>query len=123
MILIALIAIAVADQAAELRIIDETQRAMVGRADVAGLEGITHPRLRINAPGGRVLDRETFFRNMRSGAIGAEAFTRTPETVSVTADIGIVMGRESFTPTAASELGRDLRVPPATAPLHQHLCP
>ena len=43
---------------------------------------------------------------MRGGQIGSEAFERTVESVTVSGDLGIVMGNEVFTPTAASELGR-----------------
>jgi len=43
---------------------------------------------------------------MRSGEIAAEGFERTPEEVSISGDVAIVMGREVFTPVANSELGR-----------------
>jgi hypothetical protein len=86
--------------------VDEAQRAMVAAADISGLERLAHPHLRINAPGGRVLTREQFLANMRSGEIAAEGFERTPEDVSISGDVAIVMGREVFTPAANSELGR-----------------
>ena len=82
------------------------QRAMVAASDVATLERLAHPSLRINAPGGRVLTREQFLTNMRSGEIAAERFERTPEDVSISGKIGIIMGRAMFTPAASSELGR-----------------
>ena len=34
---------------------------------------------------------------MKSGAVAGEAFVRTPESVTISGDIGIVMGRERFT--------------------------
>ena len=43
---------------------------------------------------------------MRNGQIGAEEFERTVESVEVSSNVGVVMGRETFTPTAQSELGR-----------------
>ena len=86
--------------------VDEQQRAMVAASDVSGLERLAHRNLRINAPGGRVLTREQFLANMRSGDIAAEAFERTAEDVSISGNIGVVMGRETFTPAASSELGR-----------------
>ncbi|HEU4940010.1 MAG TPA: nuclear transport factor 2 family protein [Candidatus Eisenbacteria bacterium] len=86
--------------------VDEQQRAMVAASDVAGLEGLAHRNLRINAPGGRVLTREQFLANMRSGEIAAESFERTPEDVSISGNVAVVMGREAFTPVATSELGR-----------------
>jgi len=85
---------------------DERQRAMVAASDVHGLERLAHPNLRINAPGGRVLSRGQFLANMRNGEIAAEAFERTAEDVSISGNIGIVMGHEIFTPAPKSELGR-----------------
>ncbi len=79
---------------------------MVASSDVLGLERLAHPGLRINAPGGRVLTRERFLGNMRSGLIAAEAFERTAEDVSINEDIAVIMGRETFNPVATSELGR-----------------
>lgn len=79
---------------------------MVAASDVAGLERLAHPNLRINAPGGRVLTREQFLANMRSGEIAAEGFKRTAEEVSISGSVAVVMGRETFTPAASSELGR-----------------
>ena len=74
--------------------------------DLAGLEALAHPNLIINAPVGHVLTRDRFFANMRSGEIAAEQFTRTPETLRITGNVAIIMGRETFTPVASSELGR-----------------
>src|SRR5687767_13033025 len=75
---------------------DERQRAMVAGSDVAGLERLAHADLRINAPGGRVLTREPFLANMRSGQIAAESFERTAEEVSISGNIAVVMGSETF---------------------------
>ena len=86
--------------------VDDQQRAMVAASDIAGLERLAHPNLRINAPGGRVLTREQFLANMRSGEIAAEGFERSAEEVTITGNIAVVMGREVFTPAAGSELGR-----------------
>lgn len=94
-----------ADPAAVLAV-DERQRAMVAGADIAGLERLAHPDLRVNAPGGRVLTREQFLANMRSGEIAAEAFERTPEEVRINGNVAVVMGGERFTPAPNSELGR-----------------
>ena len=86
--------------------VDDRQRAMVAASDVAGLERLAHPDLRINAPGGRVLSREVFLTNMRRGEIAAERFERTAEDVTIDGKVAVVMGREIFTPVATSELGR-----------------
>jgi hypothetical protein len=95
-----------ARDAASLRAADAAQMRAVADGDIAALEALAHPDLRINAPTGRILTHGTFFAAMRSGAIGAEAFTRAPEDVVIVGDVGAVMGGEVFTPTAASDLGR-----------------
>lgn len=86
--------------------IDEQQRAMVAAGDAAGLARLAHANLRINAPTGRVLTKEAFLASMASGGIGAEAFERTAEDVSISGLVAVVIGRERFTPTAASDLGK-----------------
>lgn len=91
---------------AALAKVDLAQKEMVAKADVARLAALAAPGLTINAPTNRVLTREPFLAMMRDGRIGAEDFTRTIERVTVDGDVGIVMGSEVFTPTAASELGR-----------------
>ena len=92
--------------------VDEQQRAMVARGDSAGLERLAHRNLLINAPGGHVLDRDHFLANMRNGEIAAEGFERTAEEVKITGDIAVVMGHETFTPVATSELGRTFGAKP-----------
>lgn len=93
------------DDAAALARLDMDQKAMVARADLEKLAALSAPELLINAPTGRVLTREQFLAMMRDGRIGAEDFERTVESVKVSGDIGIVMGREVFTPSPKSELG------------------
>jgi hypothetical protein len=92
--------------------VDEQQRAMVAAGDVRGLATLAHPNLRINAPGGKLLSREQFLTNMRSGEIAAEQFQRTAEDVTISGNVAVVMGRELFTPVANSELGRTFGAKP-----------
>lgn len=92
--------------------VDERQRAMVASGDAAGLARLAHPNLLINAPGGHVLDRDHFLANMRNGEIAAEGFERTAEQVKITGNIAVVMGHETFTPVASSELGRSFGAKP-----------
>jgi hypothetical protein len=91
---------------AALAALDMRQKAMVARADVAALDALSAPELTINAPVGRILTRAQYLAMMRDGRIRAETFERTIESVTIAGDIGIVMGREVFTPTPQSELGR-----------------
>ena len=106
LLLVSSAALATNRDKASVLAVDETQRAMVAAADVRGLDRLAHANLRVNAPGGRVLTRAQFLANMRSGEISAEAFERTPEDVTITGNTAVVMGREVFTPSIRSELGR-----------------
>lgn len=49
---------------------------------------------------------------MLSGEIAAEAFERTAEDVSISGNVAVVMGRETFTPAITSELGRSFGAKP-----------
>lgn len=106
LILVSACATAVPGGRASVLGVDEQQRAFVAASDIDGLQRLAHVNLRINAPGGRVLTRDQFLGNMRSGEIAAEGFERTAEDVSISGDIAVVMGRETFTPSSTSELGR-----------------
>lgn len=91
---------------AALALVDAKQKDMVARADVEELAKLSAPELTINAPTNRILTREQFLAMMRNGQIGAEAFERRTESITISGDVGVVMGSEVFTPTAESELGR-----------------
>jgi hypothetical protein len=85
---------------------DARQRDAVANVDPAAIAAISHPNLRINAPSNRVLTGEDLVRMVGSGEIRNEVFERVAETVVVTGDVGVVMGRETVLPGAASEQAR-----------------
>jgi hypothetical protein len=91
---------------AALLVADERQHEAVASVDLAAIPEIAHPNLRVNAPNNRVLTREDLIRMVGSGEIRNEVFERTPETLIVTGDVGVVMGREVVFPSAASEQSR-----------------
>ena len=93
------------DEAAVLAA-DARQRAAVADVDVAAIAAIAHPNLRVNAPSNRILTREDLIAMVGSGEIRNEVFERVPETVIVTGDIAVVMGRELVFPGARSEQAR-----------------
>ena len=97
---------------ARLAALDSKQKEMVAKADVDGLATLSAAGLTINAPTNRILSHDQFLAMMRSGQIGAEAFERTVESVTIDGTVGVVMGSEVFTPTAASELGKTYGVQP-----------
>lgn len=96
---------AAGDEAA-LRALDARQREAVASGDVKALSSIFHPNFRVNAPSNRVLTGQQVIEMVASGEIASESFERTPETVVVTGDVGVVMGSESVLPTATSEQAR-----------------
>ena len=73
---------------------DARQLSAVATADASAIDGISHPNLRVNAPNGRVLTKQDFLQVAGSGQIRNEIAERTPESVTITGDIGVVMGRE-----------------------------
>ena len=94
-----------ADETA-LRALDERQRQIIAAQDSRGMDAIAHRNLRINAPTNQVLTREQLLAMMENGDVAAEAFIRVPESVTISGNLGIVMGHENFTPTAGSASGR-----------------
>ncbi|WP_189338418.1 nuclear transport factor 2 family protein [Sphingobium sp. SCG-1] len=100
------------EHARSLADLDGRQKLMVAKADVSNLEALSHHDLTINAPTNRILTRDQFLTMMRNGKIGAEAFERTVESVTVSGEVGVIMGSEIFTPTADSELGKNYGVRP-----------
>ena len=93
------------DEAAVLAV-DARQRDAVAGVDLEAIATISHPNLRVNAPSNRILTRDDLVSRVKSGDIRNEVFERIPETVVVTGDIGVVMGRETVFPGAESEQAR-----------------
>lgn len=101
-----------ADQEAALRAVDARQTQAIVRGDAKAMSALLHPSFRVNAPSNRVLQREQVLSMIKSGEIGAKSFERTPESVAITGNVGVVMGREVITPTPASEAGKTFGVKP-----------
>ena len=91
---------------ASLRAIDERQRALVAARDAEGMAVLADPDLHINAPTNKVLTGTQLVGMMKSGAVAGEDFVRTPESVTISGDVGIVMGRERFTAVPGSDSGK-----------------
>ena len=96
---------AVGDEAS-LRQVDEQQRALIAARDADGMQALADADLHINAPTNKVLKGAQLIGMMKSGAVAAEDFVRVPESVTISGDVGIVMGHERFTATPDSESGR-----------------
>ena len=82
---------------------DARQRDAVASVDLKALAAMSHRNLRINAAINRVLTRDDLVRMVGSGEIRNEVFERIPESVVVTGNVGVVMGREVVLPGAKSE--------------------
>jgi hypothetical protein len=93
------------DEAALLEA-DARQRDAVANVDPEAIRRISHPNLRVNAPSNHILTREDLIRMVASGEIRNEVFERVPEIVTITGDVGVVMGHETVLPGAASEQAR-----------------
>ena len=91
---------------ASLRQVDEWQRQLISARDALGMRDLAHPNLRINAPTNQVLNGQQLIAMMASGDVAAEDIVRVPEAISITGDVGVVMGHETFTPTPGSASGR-----------------
>jgi hypothetical protein len=91
---------------AKLLAADARQRAAVADVNLKDIAAISHPNLRVNAPNNRILTREDLISMVGSGEIKNEIFERTPEGVTITQDVGVIMGREVVYPGAASEQAR-----------------
>jgi hypothetical protein len=74
---------------------DAWQLSAVSAADASAIDGISHPNLRVNAPNGRVVTKQDLVQAAGSGQIRHEIAERIPESVTITGDIGVVMGRET----------------------------
>ena len=87
---------------------DARQLTAVATADVTAIENLSHPNLRVHAPNTRILTKEEFVRVVGSGQIRDEVAERIPESVTITGDVGVVMGREVTVLPADSEQARSL---------------
>jgi hypothetical protein len=88
---------------ASLLAADARQLSAVAAADAAAIDSLSHPNLRVHAPNRRIVTKEEFLQAVGSGQIRDEVAERTPESVTITGDIGVVMGRETTLLKAGSE--------------------
>jgi hypothetical protein len=64
-----------------------------------------HPNYILNGPSNRVMRKQQLVTMLASGKMASESFDRVVEGTSITGNVGIVMGRETVTPAANSQLG------------------
>jgi hypothetical protein len=82
------------------------QMRIIVDEDARAQRDFMHPDYILNAPSNRVMRKEQLVAMLANGQMASESFDRTIEATSITGNVGIVMGRETVTPAANSQLGR-----------------
>lgn len=95
-----------AQDEASLRAADEAQMQAGANGDAEAYAALTLPDFTVNAPDNRIASRLQVLERLASGEIASERFERTVEHVLLHGDVGIVMGRETVTPTRQSISGQ-----------------
>ncbi|WP_254023935.1 nuclear transport factor 2 family protein [Mesorhizobium ventifaucium] len=85
-----------------LRAADHMQLKAGSSGDPDAMAAIQHPNYLGNAPNNRVVDGEAVRSLMASGAIASDSLDRTIERIAITANVGVVMGRETIVATSGS---------------------
>lgn len=98
-----------AQDEAGLRAADAAQLEAARTGDADAIAAMTLPGFIINNPLGETGSGERMIRRFRSGEIALERLTRVVERLSITGDVGVVMGREVVQHDPASLEGRGRR--------------
>jgi hypothetical protein len=91
---------------AGLRAADREQSRIVGAGDVAAQQAFMHPNYILNGPANAVMRKAQVIEMLGQGQMARTGYERTIEGLQITGNVGIVMGRESVVPAAASQLGK-----------------
>lgn len=89
-----------------LRAADAEQMRIIVEEDAKAQQEFMHPNYMLNGPANQVKRKPELVAMLARGDIASEQFNRQVEGVAITDDVGIVMGSETVTPSAKSELGR-----------------
>ena len=80
---------------AGLRAADAAHHAAARANDGAALAAMTHPNFRLFAPEGYIGDRQRLIARFNSAETGYVRFERVADSVTVTGNVGVIMGRET----------------------------
>jgi len=105
-LLLAVPALAAGPDEAGLRAADEAQRQAALSRDADALLAMTLSGFMVNGPEGDIVTRERMVGRFRNREVGHDSFSRTVEKISITGNVGIVMGSESVTPSPDSLAGQ-----------------
>lgn len=89
-----------------LRAADAEQMRIIVEGDAKAQSQFMHQNYILNGPSNRVLRKPVLVEMLAQGRMASERFERTIEGVSITGNIGIVMGSEVVRPSSSSELGQ-----------------
>ena len=89
-----------------LRAADAEEMRLIVQRDSEGEREFMHPNYMVNSPANRVVRKDELIRMLSEGKIANNGIERTIEATAITGNVGIVMGRETITPTPNSELGQ-----------------
>lgn len=89
-----------------LRAADAEQMRIIVGADAVAQQDFMHPNYLLNAPANLVRRKAEVVAMLARGQMASETFERQVEAVQITGPVGIVMGSESVTPAAGSNLAR-----------------
>lgn len=90
---------------ASLRAADAEQMRIIVDGDAKAQSQFMHENYILNGPSNSVLRKPVLVEMLAQGKMASERFERTIEGVSITGNVGVVMGRETVRPAAKSELG------------------
>lgn len=89
---------------ASLRAADAEQMRIIVEGDAAAQQNFMHDNYIINGPSNRVMRKPQLVDMLAHGAMASDRFERTIEGLQITGNVGVVMGRETVTPAAGSQL-------------------
>lgn len=91
---------------ASLRAADAEQMRIIVEEDSKAQQEFMHPNYMLNGPANVVKRKAELVAMLARGDIASEKFDRKVEGVTLTGDVGIVMGSEVVTPAPNSNLAR-----------------
>ena len=89
-----------------LRAADALQMRIIVDEDDKAQQDFMHPNYILNGPANRVMRKDQLVAMLANGQMASDRFDRAIEGTAITGNIGIVMGRETVTPAANSQLGQ-----------------
>lgn len=90
---------------ATLRAADAEQMRIIVDGDARAQSQFMHQNYILNGPSNRILRKPVLVEMLAQGKMASESFQRTIEGVSITGNVGVVMGSETVRPSPSSELG------------------